>query len=144
MVAFRDSVAAVAPRAAVANGACSALHIWATVGGAGADFVGIPGATGALSPEKRPQVTGVFTDLKVAAQPGLSARIDIDTRFITSPTALKLLAMVLGVLCVVAAIGALAVLDRRSRPGGDIGVGPRCLAARSGASGSRPGWPTSA
>ena len=42
VVAFRDSVAAVAPRAAVANGACSTLHIWATVGGTGADFVGIP------------------------------------------------------------------------------------------------------
>ena len=40
--------------------------------------------------EKKPQVAGVFTDLKVAAQPGLSARIDVDTRFITSPTALKL------------------------------------------------------
>ncbi len=25
----------------------------------------------------------MFTDLKVAAQPGLSARIDVDTRFIT-------------------------------------------------------------
>ncbi|MGY4647624.1 arabinosyltransferase A [Mycobacterium sp. URHB0021] len=56
----------------------------------------------------------MFTDLKVAAQPGLSARIDIDTRFITSPTALKLLAMVLGVLCVLAAIAALVVLDGHS------------------------------
>ena len=50
----------------------------------------------------------------MAAQPGLSARIDVDTRFITSPTALKLAVMVLGVACVVASIVALAVLDRRS------------------------------
>ncbi|HET6733471.1 arabinosyltransferase domain-containing protein [Mycobacterium sp.] len=113
VVAFRDSVAAVAPRAAVASGACSTLHIWANVGGVGADFVGIPGAAGTLSTEKKPQIAGVFTDLEVAAQPGLSARIDIDTRFITSPTALKLAAMVLGVACVVASIVALAVLDRR-------------------------------
>jgi arabinosyltransferase A len=114
VVAFRDSVAAVAPRAAVASGACSTLHVWANVGGVGADFVGIPGATGTLAAEKKPQVAGVFTDLKVPAQPGLSARIDVDTRFITSPTPLKLGVMVLGVICVFASIVALAVLDRRS------------------------------
>jgi arabinosyltransferase A len=114
VVAFRDSVAVVAPRAAVASGACSALHVWANPGQVGADFVGIPGATGTLAAEKKPQVTGVFTDLKVAAQPGLSARIDVDTRFITSPTPLKLGVMVLGVICVIASIVALAVLDRRS------------------------------
>lgn len=64
VVAFRDSVAAVAPRPAVASGACSTLHVWANVGGVGADFVGIPGATGTLAAEKKPQVAGVFTDLK--------------------------------------------------------------------------------
>lgn len=112
VVAFRDSVAAVAPRAAVAGGACSVLHAWAGVGGAGADFVGIPGATGTLEREKRPQVSGMFTDLQAAPQSGLSARVDIDTRFITSPTPLKLTVMVLAVLCVIAAIVALAVLDR--------------------------------
>jgi arabinosyltransferase A len=114
VVAFRDSVAAVAPRPAVLSGACSTLHVWANAGGVGADFIGIPGATGTLAAEKKPQVTGVFTDLKVAAQPGLSARIDVDTRFITSPTPLKLGVMVLGVICVIASIVALGVLDRAS------------------------------
>jgi arabinosyltransferase A len=131
VVAFRDSVAAVAPRHAVASGACSVLHIWANIGGVGADFVGIPGATGTVAIEKKPQVAGIFTDLKVAAQPGaapaatssprLSARVDIDTRFIPMYTPLKTAVMVLGVLCVLAAIAALAVLDRRSGrrvPGG--------------------------
>ena len=111
-VAFRDSVAAAAPRPAVAAGTCSVLHIWANVGQVGADFVGIPGSAGTLEPEKKPQVAGIFTDLKVAAQPGLSARIDVDTRFITTPTALKLAAMVLGVALVLGSIAALAVLDR--------------------------------
>ena len=119
VVAFRDSVAAVAPRAAVTGQsggpACSTLHVWANAGGVGADFVGIPGATGRLTAEKKPQVVGVFTDLQVAAQPGLSARIDVDTRFITTPTSLKLGVMVLGIVCVLAAIVALAVLDGRSR-----------------------------
>jgi arabinosyltransferase A len=114
VVAFRDSVAAVGPRRAVAAGACSALHIWANATGVGADFVGIPGAAGTLAAEKKPQVAGIFTDLKVAAQPGLSARIDVDTRFITSPTPLKLAVMVLGVASALTSIAALAVLDRRS------------------------------
>jgi arabinosyltransferase A len=117
VVAFRDTVAAVAPRSAVAAGACSVLHVWADAGGAGADFVGILGAAGLLPAEKKPQVGGIFTDLKVSAQPGLSARIDIDTRFITSPTALKELVMAIGVLAVLAAVVALAVLDRHSRGG---------------------------
>ena len=62
----------------MASGACSTLHLWASPGNVGADFVGIPGATGTLAAEKKPQVTGVFTDLKVTAQPGLSVRIDVD------------------------------------------------------------------
>ncbi len=113
-VAFRDSVAAAAPRPAVAAGNCSTLHIWANAGQVGADFVGIPGSAGTLAPEKKPQIAGIFTDLKVAAQPGLSARIDVDTRFITTPTPLKLAAMVLGVALVLGSIAALAVLDRTS------------------------------
>ncbi|MGV0993952.1 MAG: arabinosyltransferase domain-containing protein [Mycobacterium sp.] len=112
-VAFRDTVAAVAPRAAVTSGACTVLNAWANPGAVGANFVGIPGATGTLPADKKPQVTGVFTDLKVPTQQGLSARIDVDTRFITSPTALKLATMIAGILCVLASIVALAVLDRR-------------------------------
>jgi arabinosyltransferase A len=115
VVAFRDSVAAVAARSAVASGACSVLHIWANAGVTGADFVGIPKAAGTLAPEKKPQVGGIFTDLKVPAQPGLSARIDVDTRFIVAPTMLKKGVMALGGLSVLTAIVALGILDRRSR-----------------------------
>lgn len=120
-VAFRDTVAAVAPRDAVDSGACSELRIWANVGAVGADFVGIPGATGTLGLDKRPQVAGIFTDLRVAPDAGLNAHVDIDTRFITSPTALKAAVMVLGVAAVLVSIVALALLDRtagrRSPPG---------------------------
>lgn len=120
-VAFRDTVAAVAPRDAVDSGACSELRIWADVGAVGADFVGIPGATGTLGLDKRPQVAGIFTDLRVGPDAGLNARVDIDTRFITSPTALKTSVMVLGVAAVLASIIALALLDRtagrRAPPG---------------------------
>ena len=113
-VAFRDSVAAAAPRADVDAGACSTLHIWADAGEVGADFIGLPGAAGTLTAEKKPQVAGLFTDLRVPPQPGLSAVVDIDTRFISSPTALKLAVMVIGVGCVLASIVALAWLNRRS------------------------------
>ncbi|ORW88862.1 arabinosyltransferase [Mycobacterium sp. IEC1808] len=115
VVAFRDTVAAVAKRAAVAAGACSVLHMWADAGAVGADFIGIPGATGTLPSEKKPQVGGIFTDLKVQPQPGLSARVDVDTRFITAPTTLKTLVMAVGTLAVLTAIAAMAVLDRRGR-----------------------------
>ncbi|MCV7355471.1 arabinosyltransferase domain-containing protein [Mycolicibacterium fluoranthenivorans] len=111
-VAFRDTVTAVAPRAAVSAGACSTLHIWANTGGVGADFIGIPGAAGTAAIEKKPQVAGIFTDLKVAPQQGLGARVDIDTRFISTPTALKAAVMGLGVLSVLISIVMLAVLDR--------------------------------
>ncbi|MBS4727986.1 arabinosyltransferase domain-containing protein [Mycobacterium sp. SM1] len=114
VVAFRDTVAAVAPRPRIAAGGCSVLHVWADTGGAGADFVGIPGARGTLAPEKKPQVGGIFTDLKVPAQPGLSARIDVDTRFIVAATPIKKAVMALGALAVLAAIAALALLDRQS------------------------------
>ena len=111
VVAFRDTVAAVAPRPAINAGGCSAAPVGGP-GGSGADFIGIPGATGTLAPEKKPQVAGIFTDLKVPPQPGLSARVDIDTRFITAPTTLKLAAITLGLICVLASLVALAVLDR--------------------------------
>ena len=124
-VAFRDSVAAVAPRAAVDSGECSTIHLWADIGAVGAEFVGIPDAAGTLAAEKRPQVAGIFTELKVPAEDtgaapaatsdtGVSATVEVDTRFITSPTTLKLAVMILGVACVVASILALALLDRTS------------------------------
>ena len=115
VVAFRDTIAAVAKRADVDAGRCTELRLWANVGGVGADFVGIPGAAGTLPIEKKPQVAGLFTELRVPAQPGLSARVDVDTRFISSPTLLKTLVMALAVLCVAASIAALVVLDTLSR-----------------------------
>lgn len=112
VVAFRDTVAAVAKRSDVAAGKCSNLHLWATNGGVGADFIGLPGAAGTGSVEKKPQVAGIFTGLKVPAQPGLSARVDVDTRFIVVPTFVKSAAMALGVLLTLVSIVALALLDR--------------------------------
>ncbi|MBN7435750.1 arabinosyltransferase domain-containing protein, partial [Mycobacteroides abscessus subsp. abscessus] len=115
VVSFRDNVATVAPRKAVESGGCSSLDIWANAGGVGANFAGLPNANGTLATEYKPQIAGLFTDLKVSAQSGISAHIVIDTRFITSPTLLKLAALVLGITVVAVAIGALAVLESNGR-----------------------------
>ncbi|WP_239707510.1 arabinosyltransferase domain-containing protein [Mycolicibacterium smegmatis] len=59
----------------------------------------------------RPQIVGVFTDLSGPAPEGLQLSATIDTRYSTSPTLLKLLAMIVGVAMTVIALGALHVLD---------------------------------
>ncbi|WP_100495290.1 arabinosyltransferase domain-containing protein [Mycobacteroides abscessus] len=115
VVTFRDTVAAVAPRAAVAAGACNSLDVIADISGVRTTFTGMPNASGTLATEYKPQIAGLFTDLKVSAQSGISAHVVIDTRFITSPTLLKLTALVLGIAAVAVAIGALAVLESNGR-----------------------------
>jgi arabinosyltransferase C len=59
----------------------------------------------------RPQIVGVFTDLAGPAPPGLTFSATIDSRYSTSPTLLKMLAMILGVALTAIALGALHVLD---------------------------------
>ncbi|AMT73448.1 arabinosyltransferase domain-containing protein [Mycobacteroides immunogenum] len=115
VVAFRDNVATVAPRKAVESGGCSSLDIWANAGGVGANFAGLPNANGTLAIENKPQITGLFTDLKVPAAGGPTAHVVVDTRFISSPTTAKLAAMVLGIAAVAISIAALAVLERSGR-----------------------------
>lgn len=67
----------------------------------------------------RPQTVGVFSDLTGSAPADMSVRIDVDSRFSSSPSTLKLLAIVLGSLLVVASLVALHRLDdadgRRAR-----------------------------
>ena len=113
VAAFRDTVAATQPRQVVQSGGCTELHLWADAGAVGADFVGIPGAAKTLSVEKKPQIGGLFTELKIPPQPGLAARVDVDTRFITRPGTVKAAVMALGLLAAAASIIALAVLDGR-------------------------------
>ncbi|KZF09379.1 arabinosyltransferase [Rhodococcus sp. EPR-157] len=68
----------------------------------------------------RPQMVGVFSDLSGAAVPdGLRVDATVDTRFTTSPTALKLVAMIAAVAATAIALLALHRLDesdgRRAR-----------------------------
>ncbi|MBN4925477.1 arabinosyltransferase domain-containing protein, partial [Hoyosella rhizosphaerae] len=58
-----------------------------------------------------PTVVGVFTDLTGTAPTNLNLTIDIDSRFSTHPTTLKILALTLGVLTTITALIALHKLD---------------------------------
>ncbi len=97
---------------------CERIDITSSLDGTFADFVGLtksdgsPQRTGYADPNLRPAIVGVFTDLTGPAPPGLSFSADIDTRFTTHPTALKLLAIVLAIVCTVIALLALWRLDR--------------------------------
>ncbi|MFC9438083.1 arabinosyltransferase domain-containing protein [Nocardia sp. NPDC057030] len=67
----------------------------------------------------RPQVVGVFSELTGAAPSGLHVNVQVDSRFSSSPTLLKLAAMVLAGLATAVALVALYRLDsldgRRTR-----------------------------
>ncbi|MGE0220354.1 MAG: arabinosyltransferase, partial [Mycolicibacterium sp.] len=97
---------------------CSSIDITSNLDGTYAEFVGLtnadgtPQRTGFPDPNLRPAIVGVFTDLTGPAPPGLSFSAQIDTRFTTQPTALKLAAIVLAVACTLLAFLALWRLDR--------------------------------
>ncbi len=112
-----------APMRQVLSPACQRLTFTAHAERITAEFVGLtqgPSAEHPGSPlrgEKsgydfRPQIVGVFTDLTGPAPRGLSFSATVDTRYSSSPTPLKLAAMILGVLLTAVALIALHVLDR--------------------------------
>jgi len=115
-VLSRNSLLASAPRAGLAG--CSVLRIHSGSAGPSAQFVGLGPAVQA-APEAQPQIDGIFSSLPPAAieqagHQGLTARIDIDNRYQSSPTLIKRLVSIVGLLAIIAALGALALLDRRS------------------------------
>lgn len=122
LLIVRNTPVVVAPLSQVLGPACQRLTFTAHADKVAGEFVGLrqgpnadhPGA--ALRGERtgydfRPQIVGVFTDLSGPAPPGLSFSATLDTRYSTSPTWLKLAAMILGVVLTVAALVALHILD---------------------------------
>ncbi len=115
-VLSRNSLLTSAPRAGLSR--CETLRIRSGPGGPSAQFVGLGPATGA-APDAQPQIDGIFSPLPVAAieraaAAGLHARIDIDNRYESSATVLKRVAMIVGLLAVLASLIALGLLDRAS------------------------------
>jgi arabinosyltransferase B len=97
---------------------CSSIEITSTRAGTFATFVGLtdaagrPVSSGFPDPNLRPQIVGVFTDVTGPAPPGLQLSATIDTRFSTTPTAVKLTAMLLAIAATVVALVALWRLDQ--------------------------------
>ena len=116
-VTDRNVVIGSVPRSQV-TAACERIEITSSEAGTFATFVGLRNDSGDElrggfpDPNLRPAIVGVFTDLTGPAPPGLSFSAVIDTRFSTSPTLLKLAAMVLAILATVIALIALWRLDR--------------------------------
>ncbi len=117
-VTDRNVVILSVPRTQVASPQCERIEIASTLAGTFATFVGLKDPSGAPlrsgypDPNLRPQIVGVFTDLTGPAPPGLRLSATIDTRFSTTPTTLKLLAMVLAIVATIVALVALWRLDQ--------------------------------
>jgi arabinosyltransferase B len=117
-VTDRNVVILSVPRDLVASPQCERIEVTSTHAGTFATFVGLkdprgaPLRSGFPDPNLRPQIVGVFTDLTGPAPPGLKLSATIDTRFSTTPTTLKLLAMVGAIVATVVALVALWRLDQ--------------------------------
>lgn len=105
---------------------CDRISVTATADEVRAEFVGmrddkgepLVGSTVGRESEhydadQRPQVTGIFTDLSGSADalPGLRAHVTVDTRYNTSPTVLKWLVLIVGIVATLISLSALATLD---------------------------------
>ncbi|MDV6299798.1 arabinosyltransferase domain-containing protein [Dietzia maris] len=117
-VRSRNALVASAPTDAVAApGACSTIRVTADSGSIGAEFVGLEidgqGVGGRIDADLRPQVVGVFTDLEGAAPEGMAVDITVDSRYTTQATAIKQIAIVVGILAILVALVALHRLDLR-------------------------------
>ncbi|MGY4647623.1 arabinosyltransferase domain-containing protein [Mycobacterium sp. URHB0021] len=115
----RNVVIASVPRERVAGPGCQRIEITSSEAGTFATFVGLTDPTtgkeqrtGFVDPNLRPSIVGIFTDLTGPAPPGLSVSAVIDTRFTTSPTLLKLTAMLVAMVSTIVALLALWRLDR--------------------------------
>lgn len=117
-VTDRNVVIASVPRDQAASPQCQHIEITSTLAGTFATFVGLtdpagkPVRGGFADRNLRPQIVGVFTDLTGPAPPGLRFSATIDTRFSTTPTTLKLAAMVLAIVSTIVALVALWRLDQ--------------------------------
>ena len=122
LVIVRNTPVVSAPLSQVLSPACQRLTFTAHADKVASEFVGLQTGPDADDPGKplrgersgydfRPQIVGVFTDLAGPAPPGLTFSATIDSRYSSSPTLLKTLAMIIGVAMTIVALGALHVLD---------------------------------
>lgn len=111
VVVVRNTPIVAAPLKEVLSPACQRLTVTADADAVTGEFVGLGLDGERRGADLRPQIVGVFTDLTGPAPPGLNFSATIDTRYSSSPTALKTTVMVLGLLFTVIALIALHRLD---------------------------------
>ena len=123
-VIVRNLTLVSVPVDALRSEACDTIHISATpdgvVGDAGeatftpGESAGEP-ITGSFGGDMRPQVVGLFTDLSPSTAPeglsGMTAHVTVDSRYSSSPTFIKLLAMIVGVAATIGSLYYLRQLD---------------------------------
>ncbi|MEV4645832.1 arabinosyltransferase domain-containing protein [Saccharopolyspora sp. NPDC049357] len=99
--------------AALPAGDC-AITVNSDAGETRADVAGVP--LGSAGGDQRPQLTGIYSQLDHQRDDvrGLDFQAGVDTRFATTPTALKTTAMVLAVLCFIGSLLALRKLEIRA------------------------------
>lgn len=120
-VAVRNITLLSVPVSTLRDAHCENLRVRAEVGLLTAELTGLDDdpddpVSGALPGSMRPQVSGVFTDLTPTTAPaGLdesTVHITVDSRYSSSPTVIKLVLMVVGVLATLASVFYLHRLDR--------------------------------
>jgi arabinosyltransferase C len=125
LVIVRNTPVVSAPLNQVLSPACERLEFTAHADKVTGEFVGLEQPPDSDNPadagnpvkgersgyDFRPQIVGVYTDLAGPAPPGLQFSATLDTRYSSSPTLLKMLAMIIGVAMTIVALGALHVLD---------------------------------
>ncbi|BCN51820.1 arabinosyltransferase [Rhodococcus hoagii] len=99
---------------------CTEIVVTSDSQGTTAAVAGIPDQEATVvDGDVRPQMVGVFTDLQGTPPAGLDVRADLDSRFSSSPTLIKLVAMIGAVLATIVSLVALHRLDgidgRRTR-----------------------------
>ncbi|MGB3603624.1 MAG: arabinosyltransferase domain-containing protein [Gordonia sp. (in: high G+C Gram-positive bacteria)] len=117
LVTQRNAVLMVVPRAQAQASSDCRIAVHADTSGTRGSVEGLPGQDATFdipSSNARPQIIGVYTDLPATAPTeGLRFQSTIDTRFSTSPTALKQILMLIGIVSTIVSIIALAILDAR-------------------------------
>ena len=121
-VVLRDVPLLAADRAELAG--CESVSVVSTAASTTAEIIGAARADGTplrtqVDRDIRPQMVGVFTDLPAEQLAGIRLQADIDSRFTSSPTPLKLAAIIGAVVFTALALLALHLLDtadgRRAR-----------------------------
>ncbi|MFI7003944.1 arabinosyltransferase domain-containing protein [Nocardia sp. NPDC050175] len=119
-VVLRDVPLLSAPVAEITAAGCTALTVDSTAAATSTEITGATRQDGTpfrntVTRDIRPQMVGVFTDLAAGRLDGARLHADIDSRFSSSPSVLKLIAIVAAVVFTIIALLALHMLDTSDR-----------------------------